>query len=248
MRKPDSFEWIDLPVGPQPIPAWCADLAVDWHEGYGNPPDFDLKARAGHDPFIWPDQVWIVEDKDRYRTYSADGRLKQHAHGGRLTWSDERNAWLSTLDEGYGGHPFTITMKYGLEVNLEGMSRSNMFDPWTSWADTIRFTADRRTVVLRGPWSVPGPAGYHGVGVYPAEDPYREPGSRYWRPWHQRTGRSGLFITTDLLLRLIARYQPTLRVAAVTRNGYGPCLEPVREDWDAPKNWAPVAKLETANG
>ena len=28
-----SYEWIDLPVGPQPLPDWCNGLHINWMEG-----------------------------------------------------------------------------------------------------------------------------------------------------------------------------------------------------------------------
>ena len=34
-----TFEWIDLPVGPHPLPEWLLGAAVRWLDGYANSPD-----------------------------------------------------------------------------------------------------------------------------------------------------------------------------------------------------------------
>jgi hypothetical protein len=65
-----------------------------------------------------------------------------------------------------------------------------------------------------------------------AWDARRQPG----RGWHAQTAIGGLFITEELFLRLLARFEPTCRAARVT-TGIGTRIQPVRANWDAPKDW-----------
>lgn len=239
----DRFEWIDLPVGPQPLPRWCTGVAVEWSIGYGNIPGICLKTNL--DAREWPDKRFVFEDDCYYRAYSGDGRLEQHAHSGQLAWSDERQAWLSDRDEGYGGAAWEIMMRPYLRVAREGKKKFNRYDrEWTEWKDTYYFQPGRDKVILRGPWAVGSPKGYIGVSYVDTSvhDIYCH------RRWHDRTARAGLAITEDLWLRLLARFQPTLRVARTFYHWSGPdgILEPVKEDWREPKAWAMAALRQPA--
>ncbi|NEV75606.1 hypothetical protein DYI24_00745 [Rhodopseudomonas sp. BR0C11] len=222
----DSFEWIERPVGPQPIPKWCTGAVIDWIDGYSNAPA--MKIKTSENPCQWPDKAWIYEGDGVWRAYSDDGRVEQHVHKGSLTWDDAKQAWLTPQQRGYAGRHFEIQMKYGSTFEQHGQR--------------ITFTRDRRTVILRGPWHTGGPKGYIGVVFYDTSNPYNErehfrPRTRHWRPWHRRTLCFGLMISVELWLRIIARYQPTVRVARCDYGSYR-TLEPVREDWDEPKRWA----------
>lgn len=232
-KKPaDSYQWIDLPEGRRETPTWCTGLIIHWADGYGNPPDVTLKCPC--DPFVWSDQVWIVERDHYYRAYSPDGRLLQHAHHGRLTWDMERGAWLTTQDEGYGGASFEIVMREGFSLDHCGKQRSNRFDPWESWSQRITFTGEYRKVVLRGPWATTGPDGFVQVACVDMSRGHR-PFRRGGR-WHETTPHGGLMISEGLYIRLIAKYHSTARMARTRVNGFIG-LEPVREDWDQPKHW-----------
>ena len=235
-RRPDSYEWVDLPVGPQPIPDWCTGLAIGWADGYGNIPGVCLKTNT--EALNWPDKRFVFEGDRYYRAYSDDGRLEQHAHSGQLSWQNDRQAWVSTPDEGYGGSSWEIMMKPYRKVEREGKKRWSCYDKWSDWKDTYFFQPGRDKVILVGPWHVGAPTGYIEVSYVDTSRP-----DLYWkrgRRWYDRTARAGLYITDELWLRLIARYQPTLRVARCFYGWSSPegLLEPVREDWDEPKAWA----------
>lgn len=233
----DRYEWVDLPVGPQPLPKWCTGLVVGWSEGYGNIPGVCLKTNT--DARDWTDKRFVVEDGHYYRARSGDGRLEQHFHSGQLHWQDDRQAWVSTPDEGYGGAHWEIMMRQYLKVEREGKKRWNRFDPWSEWKDTYYFQPGRDKVILIGPWHVGAPKGYIEVSYVDTSqhDLYG------YRRWHDRTARAGLYITEDLWLRLIARFQPTVRVARCFYGWSAPegILEPVRETWTEPKAWTMAA-------
>lgn len=232
-KPSESYTWIDLPVGRQPLPAWCTGLEVGWADGYGNIPGVCL--RTNTDAREWKDKRFVFEGECYYRACSDDGRLEQHAHSGQLTWRDDREAWVSTQDAGYGGAAWSILMQPYLKVERQGKKRWNRYDDWSDWKDTYFFQPGRNRVILCGPWHVGAPAGYIEVSYVDTSRPdvYRN------RRWHDRTARAGLYITEDLWLRLIARFQPTVRVARCIYGWSGPegILEPVREDWDEPKHW-----------
>ena len=234
----DRYEWVELPVGPQPLPKWCTGVAVGWSEGYGAIPGICLKTNT--DAREWPDKRFVFEGDCYYRAYSDDGRLEQHAHSGQLSWQDDRQAWVSTPDEGYGGSAWEIMMRPYLRVAREGKKKFNRFDrEWAEWKDTYFFQPGRDKVILRGPWAVGGPAGYIEVAYVDTSehDLYQH------RRWHDRTARAGLYITEDLWLRLIARFQPHLRVARCFYGWSAPggILEPVREMWMEPMAWTMAA-------
>lgn len=234
----DRYEWIELPVGPQPLPDWCKGVQVGWHEGYGNIPGICLKTNT--DAREWPDKRFVFEGDCYYRARSDDGRLEQHAHSGQLSWQDDWQAWVSIPDEGYGGAHWEIMMRPYLRVAREGKKKFNRFDrEWAGWKDTYFFQPGRDKMILVGPWHVGAPTGYIEVSYVDTSqhDLYG------YRRWSDRTARAGLYITEDLWLRLIARFQPHLRVARCFYGWSGPegILEPVREMWTEPKAWTMAA-------
>lgn len=234
----DRYEWVELPVGPQPLPDWCKGVAVGWSEGYGNIPGICLKTNT--DAREWKDKRFVFEDGAYYRAYSGDGRLEQHCHSGQLSWQNDRQAWVSTPSEGYGGAPWKIMMRPYLRVERAGKKKFNIFDrEWVEWKDTYFFQPGRDKVILVGSWHVGAPAGYIEVSYVDTSqhDIYRH------RRWSDRTARAGLYITEDLWLRLIARFQPHLRVARCFYGWNAPegILEPVREMWTQPKAWTMAA-------
>lgn len=229
----DRYEWVELPVGPQPLPAWCTGVAVAWSDGYGNIPGICLKTNC--EAREWNDKRFIFED-GCYRAYSGDGRLEQHSHSGQLSWQEDRQAWVSTQSDGYGGSAWEIMMRPYLRVSMEGKKKFNMFDKeWAEWKDTYFFPPGRDKVILRGPWHVGGPKGWIEVSYVDTS----KPDIYCHRRWHDRTARAGLYISDDLWLRLLARFEPTIRVARTFYkwHNFDGILEPVRDDWSEPKAW-----------
>ncbi len=240
----DRYEWVELPVGPQPLPEWCKGVAVGWSEGYGNIPGICLKTNT--DAREWPNKRFVFEEDSYYRAYSLDGRLEQHSHSGQLTWQNDRQAWVSSPSEGYSGAHWEIMMREYLRVPREGKKKFNRFDKeWAEWKDTYYFQPGRDKVILVGPWHVGAPAGYIEVSYVDTSqhDLYG------YRRWHDRTARAGLYITEDLWLRLMARFQPHLRAARCFYSWASPegILEPVREMWTQPKAWTMAATRRALN-
>ena len=56
-NRSDTWEFVNLPEGPRPIPAWAKDLAVNWYDGYGNHPTFTIRVPS-YDVHHWDNQVW----------------------------------------------------------------------------------------------------------------------------------------------------------------------------------------------
>lgn len=201
--------WVDLPVGPQPLPAWLRGLHIDWMEAVINPPRVTLKTRG--DVLEWPNQVFRQEGS-RYISESGDGRAVQYVYAGDLAWDAGREAWCSTQEGGYGGLCCPITMTGG------------------------------RKVVLRGPWAGNAPQGYVEVSYCDTTDVYfrrlsdRGGGDR--RPWWLKCTVAGLFLADDLLIRAVARFAPTCRIARIRANEDADTgLELVRGDWEIPKSF-----------
>lgn len=146
----DTWHFVDLPVGPQPLPNWVLDARVHWYDTYSNPPKIALKCRTSLDE--WPDKRWRKEGYF-YRAYSDDGRLCQHAHGGALTLNPETGRYVSTLDEGYAGSQFDLDMEDGTKVTLRGPWRTSPPPGWNevSFVDLSWSTRGGRK--LTGPWS-----------------------------------------------------------------------------------------------
>lgn len=209
-------EWVNLPVGRQPLPEWVKGLHVDWADLYVNPPGIRLKTTG--DVHRWPGQVWSFDAaKGLYWTEHEDGRRREYWHHplqfrehtfwdrtARLSRPTMR--WVTSRSEGLGGDQIAVDMD------------------------------DGREAILWGPWCGRTPIGFNGTAcIGPNPRPICGPGSRTRRwnnPWHRQVGFGGVFVSDDLLLRLIARFEPTLRVARVDGR-----LEPVREDWSGPKAW-----------
>lgn len=218
-RPEDSYEWVDLPVGPQSLPSWAKGMEVWWSDGYGNPPSLTVITDLD-EPRRWPGQVWDYEPpKDArqsgmYFTTHQDGRADAYWHGPlkfqRGTfWSTadrcqrETMRWMTDPSEGLAGSGIPITMR------------------------------DGREAILRGPWCSAGPEGYQDI---------------IFRRKARGVGTGG-FLRNDVVIALFARYLPHLRLARVHRGGemakFGPKLEPVKPEWDEPKAWM-LAKRRAA--
>lgn len=210
------WHFIDMPAGPQPIPAWAKGLHVDWMMGYSNPPE--LRAKAGENPWNWPGMRWRREG-DLYITQHPDGRARFHQHCGAVSLQkfktfrgldadgkpvhEEREVMATTQQEGYAGRHFEITME------------------------------DGSPLILRGPWHGKRLPGYQNLTCVDMTASWVRPHAR--RPWHQQTACFGLYVTEDLLIRLVARFLPHLQMARVKRYGIE-TLEVVDPAWGCPKN------------
>lgn len=225
---PPSYEWVDLPEGPQPLPEWLKDARVEWAEGFGNAPMLKIMATPGVGS--WEGKRWRRHGDALYAAVNEDGRADFLSASGRptLEWLPEklpitppiknpkpymgstfwgvRRVWATPQTEGFAGRHIDLMMENGV------------------------------TLVLRGAWHGGSMPGYQQVSYY-------ETGARRYRgrPGKPATkwdtlGYFGLFIRDDLWLKTLARFAPECRAARVTKYGRT-SLEPVAGHWDEPKHW-----------
>jgi hypothetical protein len=206
MRTEPTFTWIEPPIGPQPLPAWAKGVEIEWMGHFCNPPH--LKVKTVGSPM--PEGVLWHKDGARYWRRSPEGFHEENSHAGSLTWSQVDEAWLTSRDDGYGGRCWRIRM-----------------------APEGQFEPPFDVVLLRGPWNGDYPADCDAVAYFDMRKRYGRADSRP-RPWHKETFTGGVYMTHDLIVRLLARFQPHLRIARVEHHGRVR-IEPVKPEWDAPK-------------
>ena len=222
-----------LPVGRQPIPEWAKGFRVDFMDGYGNRPDYRIKATT--DLRTWPEPRFR-KDGSRYMAVTDDGRAEVYYHAGavRPTPIKMFRASDGTLRQyrknGATNGKFWCEPGEWVEIEMMATTQQEGF----GGSHTHLTMEDGSTVVLRGPWHGGAPAGY----VEAAYSDMSQRSTRWLekRPWHQRSGRGGLFITEDVFLRLLARFAPECRCARITE-GKSSHLEAVKGEWDEPKAW-----------
>ena len=224
-QPPATWEWVDLPVGPQPLPHWAKGLEIRWMDEYVNSPSFTLKTPKGFDMRNWPGKCY-TKYGSRYLAESGDGRAMCYYHEGELA--------LRPLPARY---KFLTVYANPPPRNKHGYIELDHYFPmhWSRaevmcWATTqdrgfggehvgIQLE-DGRKAVLRGPWHGPAPDGYQDCGS---------------------TGSGGILISEDVLILMVARFYPHCRVARITQ-GTRSRIEPVREDWEMPKAWVDAAR------
>ena len=119
--------------------------------------------------------------------------------------------FATTRQEGFGGRHFHLNMK------------------------------DGSTLVLRGPWHGGAPIGWTDLIMFNVSSKWNaEPRIVRGRtiPWYQRGGTGGHFVSEELVLKAVARYQPHMGVALVYP-GYGHARYEFYDlNWGAPKKFA----------
>jgi hypothetical protein len=203
-----SWREIERPAGTVETPAWCGDVHVDWMMDFANSPHIILKQVAPLPEF----GEWAREPKGnsvRWYRQTADGSLVgQHWHNGQLTQMPD-GSWETTKQDGYAGSTFTIKPVVGLG-----------------------------TVHLRGPWFGGTQPGYSEMTSVDMTDPQKS--SPYYanRPWYKRGATFGLYISDELLIRVLSRFAPHLPLAWVSMfSGDHPRVQPYLAEWGAPKQF-----------
>lgn len=251
-----QWEWVDMPVGPQPLPPWARGLKVNWMIGYCNSPHAVLKTNT--DLRSWPDKRFEVEGS-RYMARHTDGRAEVYYHSGPLgyitlkrprgaagrfsgdgkkyvmrqiqNW-EEYEAIATSPQEGFGG--------MHVPVIIGGRCRKLV-------APVGEIELRGREVVLRGPWHGGPPPGYQEISYINVadrdtrrymENSARSPRWRHLAGWEQQTARAGLYLRDDVFVRIVARFLPWCRLASVTYAGYT-SLDLVHPEWPSPKQWLP---------
>lgn len=254
-----GFERIDVPAGPRRLPEWARDLHVSWNHGWGNRPSFKVRCRT--DPLAFCDpgnpvwerrgkEMWIAEEGGvasvHYHSTAVSEATFTRKIGGEWDmskpqlldgkpWIDTAGLWPDQIanakpkmggtehetytmlatpkGEGYGGRSFDIMLKDGTPIRL------------------------------RGPWFGGAPEGYHDISFDTDEHifKYRRPGAKQVRPWHAQGGFFGLFVTTELLVDLLATFQPHLDLAIVEMANGRRNIEPLVPATGRPKgDFVPV--------
>lgn len=240
------WEEIDRPAGAQPVPEWCRDLRVDWHDDYSNDPDFRLKTVG--DVFDWPNKRYHREGA-RYISESDDGRIEQFSHAGPIGMNrvkmfrredgthhlHRRNGtqWPNGVCVGTDGSGARAGYEPGEWVEIDHLSTSQQ-DGFAGRHYMITLD-DGRDLILRGPWHVGAPAGYQAAITVDCTKPDAYILRRGLK-WHRRTGCFGLFLRQDVVVNILCRFAPHLRLARVD-NGYGWNVQPMKPEWDKPKHW-----------
>lgn len=212
-----SVVWrvIEMPVGRTEIPEWAKGLHIDWCSGVANAPRFLLKTDRNIGE--WEPQIYEKVGADMYLTESGDGRAKAHYHNGAVRLTKLRAPRHS---------PY---VKDRPEVEVMATTKQNGYGGSRFWIKTRE-----GDLVLRGPWHGGPPPGYVEVTVIDMTSQYNKPNPRRPRPWYRNGGTFGTCISEELLVKLIARYQPHVEVIQIER-AYGVRIEVKKAEWHAPK-------------
>lgn len=244
----ETWTEIDRPVGPMVTPTWCRDACINWFETYSNPPRFNLKTDGTE--FDWPGKCFTFKS-GVYTATHEDGRLERHAHDGVVSMGTVR------MFRSADGELRQFRRAVSIEQAEQGFrwTRGNgqtMGHELGEWVDVPHLVTtqqqgyagrgirilrdDGQYVMLRGPWHIGAPSGYHSVTATDCSkpDPWLQ---RMGRKWWQRTGCFGLSLKTETLINIVSRYQAHIRLASVTRHYGGPYLEPLKPEWSAPKGF-----------
>lgn len=249
-----SWEEVQRPVGPQPIPAWCKGLHIDWGDRHDGAPEVKLKCYE--DVGNWPGKVWRDEGGGAYTTRSEDGRVERHYHKGTIS---EHFAWTVL----HGGKPgpngwqlsdpkagesreaaahraaathlaFLQGLKnlqgVALEPRVKSVLATTQQDGYAGRAFPVALESGRE-LFLCGPWHGGSPAGTKSVIVTNLSR-YKPRGDE---PWHCALGMFGVAVTEDLYLRLLARFAPEVPVARVEWLKGEFSLQPFKPEWGEPK-------------
>lgn len=251
---PTSWEIIERPEGPQPIPEWCKDAAIDWMEGYANRPSIHLKVTDGARE--WNGVPW-KKIGDRYVLEHWDGRVRQYGHDGAVfkqklrRWRRFDGTIHQYLPQGdLGKHVASTDPNYKFDAN----DYSCWPDRKGEWVDVeMRATTKQQgfggseielmmddgvVTVLRGPWHIGAPAGFTEVTVHDHGKLPQKYMLKHKMKWWQRGGSFGFFIRTDVIVAILARFQPHLELAELRRDGFSPWVEPVQPNDGLPKTIA----------
>lgn len=233
------WEPLEMPQWPFDLPEWVKDCRVDWMVGYSNRPKLYVLC----DERVYEGE-WLYEYFPKQKAYIAklDDRLRIHYHSELLSEIDHEIEFVG-WGQGPGIHGktpgFGERLRKTMKVWATGKSQG-----YGGRGFQIKM-ADGRDALLRGPWHGCPPTGYQEVTI--VEDRLKgkrpkwvHPNRRKWMrengigdKWDQ-SGTFGIEFTDELVMKLLARFQPHLRLAKVRMYGME-FIEP-RIAGQAPKN------------
>lgn len=214
-ERSDAWFEVERPSWPFDVPAWCGGAHVDMKLGWASNPWVRFKQIAEMPAMgVWHREVVPGRDGGtRWSRTSPDGHLMEQLwHGGALSARAD-GSLETTQQDGFGGRTSTI----------EVLGLGN--------------------VHLRGPWFGGTADGFNeltAVDLTPGSLNDKRRQHPYWRrrakAWHQMTGCFGLYISDDLLVRLLSRFVPHLHLARIQPyRGASMRIEPYVAAWGCPK-------------
>jgi hypothetical protein len=242
--KGPTWEEIDRPVGPHPLPAWIRGAHVNWMDGYGNSPHVSIKT-VGEE---WPNPVFSQRGT-AYVAEHPDGRLQIHFHDG--TVGKHKIQVFRSLDgtirqhrrygPEWGDQPGLGTILNGVrsghepgefvELEMRATTQQDGYAGRHFWLTMD----DGEITVLRGPWRGGVPQGWTAITTIDCTK------SNPWYvqrglPWWKRGGCFGLELRDDVYIAALSHFLPHLPLARVTYS-YGSYIEPFDPAWGEPKHF-----------
>lgn len=233
---------------------------IDWHWYYGNSPSH--KVRCATDPLafthsgapVWrmftyqdgakPGRGWIAEREGVASCHYHNGAITMEEFEEHVRWimkPSQANNWkgeaetrkyqmLATAQQdGYAGRHFDITLD-AQEIPI-----------YSRETGTVMTKVARGTKLrLRGPWHGGAPEGYTETSYWVDAD---APKYGTWiktRPWYARGGYFGLYIKPEILLDILATYEPHVPWAITTETWGGKeriHRSPLVPETGLPKGW-----------
>lgn len=257
---PWRVETIDLPSGPRKLPSWCRGGHINWRWPFSNSPDYMV--RCATDPLAFSTSgapVWRMFDwqdgskKGRGWIAEREGVAACHYHDGQisLTEFEEHVRWIEkpSLENGLKGE--AETRKYQMLATSQQDGYAGRHFDITLSAQVIpiysRETGTVMTAVkhgtklrLRGPWHGGAPDGYTETSYWIDEHAARYGSWINRRKWYDRGGYFGLYIKPEILLDILATYEPHVPWAMVTESWRGRdevLLRPLVPETGLPKEW-----------
>lgn len=245
-RKETTWEEIDRPIGPQPIPSWCKGARVDWHDRYSNPPTIMVKTVSER----WENKVFRKEGK-YYIAEHPDGRGELHCHDGAISIEEiqvfrsadgalrqhRRSGPQWGDQEGFGY--ITGGVRHGHEPGefVKAPMRCTTQQDGYAGRHTWIMLDDGKPLILRGPWHVGSPGGYRSITTVDMD--YARKNGRPRCPWWKNLGCFGLALREDVYIAVISRFIPHLPLARVAYSYGSTTIEPFKPEWGEPKHfWA----------
>jgi hypothetical protein len=217
-------QWVEIPMetDTHDLPPWLLGLHIDWAMQYWNAPYVKFKVACNPMP---EEVLWEQGPGGRwFREYGYV--MEQLWNGGALTQM-ENGEWETTKTDGHGGRTTTIKLKDGRTVHLRGSWFGGVQDNWSEM--TIVDMSDKYVKMDqrqgKDKWEIwPGSGNFKHV-------------NRKAKAWYKSGGTYGLYVSDELRIKAISRFQPHVRLALVRvfdKPG-GIFVEPFLDEWGMPK-------------
>lgn len=263
-RLPFAAPWkvepLELAPGPRKLPSWCRGGHINWHWGYGNSPSYMVRCATNplafthHGAPAWrmftyqyggkSGRGWIAEREGVASCHYHDGAISMTEFEEHVRWLEkpsQANNWKGTAEtrkyqmlataqqDGYAGRHFDITLD-AQEIPI-----------YSRETGTVMTKVARGTKLrLRGPWHGGAPEGYTETSYWVDADAPKHGAWIKTRPWYARGGYFGLYIKPEILLDILATYEPHVPWAITTETWGGKeriYRSPLVPETGLPKGW-----------